>query len=55
MPHHPNIRRYFLAKTPLGRVAQPKEMAGMALFLCSDYASFAVGQTFVIDGGYTVH
>jgi NAD(P)-dependent dehydrogenase (short-subunit alcohol dehydrogenase family) len=51
----PNIRRYFLAKTPLGRVAQPEEMAGMVLLLCSDFASFAVGQTFVIDGGYTVH
>jgi NAD(P)-dependent dehydrogenase (short-subunit alcohol dehydrogenase family) len=46
----PNIRRYFLAKTPLGRVAQPEEMAGMVLLLCSDFASFAVGQTFVIDG-----
>lgn len=51
----PNIRRYFVANTPIGRIAQPKEMAGMVLFLCSDYASFAVGQTFVIDGGYTVH
>jgi NAD(P)-dependent dehydrogenase (short-subunit alcohol dehydrogenase family) len=51
----PNIRRYFLANAPLGRVAQPEEMAGMVLFLCSDFASFAVGQTFVIDGGYTVH
>jgi len=28
-------------------------MAGMVLFLCSDLASFAAGQTFVIDGGYT--
>ena len=25
----------------------------MVLFLCSDFASFAVGQTFAIDGGYT--
>lgn len=51
----PNMRRYFVANAPLGRVAQPEEMAGMVLFLCSDLASFAVGQTFVIDGGYTVH
>jgi NAD(P)-dependent dehydrogenase (short-subunit alcohol dehydrogenase family) len=51
----PNMRRHFLANAPLGRVAQPEEMAGMVLFLCSDFASFAVGQTFVIDGGYTVH
>jgi NAD(P)-dependent dehydrogenase (short-subunit alcohol dehydrogenase family) len=51
----PNIRSAFLANTPIGRVAQPEEMAGMVLFLCSDLASFAVGQTFVIDGGYTAH
>jgi NAD(P)-dependent dehydrogenase (short-subunit alcohol dehydrogenase family) len=49
----PNIRGAFLANTPIGRVAQPEEMAGVVLFLCSDLASFAVGQTFVIDGGYT--
>ena len=49
----PEIRNAFLANSPIGRVAQPEEMAGMVLFLCSDFASFAVGQTFVIDGGYT--
>ena len=51
----PNIRSHFLANTPIRRFAQPEEMAGMVLFLCSDLASFAVGQTFVIDGGYTAH
>jgi NAD(P)-dependent dehydrogenase (short-subunit alcohol dehydrogenase family) len=49
----PNIRGHFITNSPIGRVAQPEEMAGMVLFLCSDFASFAVGQTFVIDGGYT--
>jgi NAD(P)-dependent dehydrogenase (short-subunit alcohol dehydrogenase family) len=51
----PNIRSHFLANSPIGRAAQPEEMAGTVLFLCSDFASFAVGQTFVIDGGYTAH
>jgi NAD(P)-dependent dehydrogenase (short-subunit alcohol dehydrogenase family) len=51
----PNIRSHFLSNTPIGRFAQPEEMAGMVLFLCSDFASFAVGHTFVIDGGYTAH
>ena len=51
----PNMSAYFTANTPIGRVSQPAEIAGMVLFLCSDLASFAVGQTFVIDGGYTTH
>jgi NAD(P)-dependent dehydrogenase (short-subunit alcohol dehydrogenase family) len=51
----PNMRAHFVANTPIGRVSQPEEIAGMVLFLCSNLASFAVGQTFVIDGGYTTH
>ena len=51
----PDMNAHFIANTPIGRVSQPAEMAGMVLFLCSDFASFAVGQTFVIDGGYTTH
>lgn len=51
----PSMSAHFIANTPIGRVSQPAEIAGMVLFLCSDLASFAVGQTFVIDGGYTTH
>jgi len=36
----PNIRNHFLTNTPIGRFAQPGEMAGMVLFLCSDLASW---------------
>ena len=50
-----NIRAHLLTNTPMGRAGQPEEMANMVLFLCSDLASFAVGQTFVVDGGYTAH
>jgi NAD(P)-dependent dehydrogenase (short-subunit alcohol dehydrogenase family) len=50
-----NTRTHLLANTPMGRAAQPEEMANMVLFLCSDLASFAAGQTFVVDGGYTAH
>ena len=49
------IRGRLLGNTPIGRVAQAEEMAGMVLFLCSDLASFSAGQTFVMDGGYTAH
>ena len=49
----PAMRSFFLANSPIGRFAQPEEVASMVLFLCSDLASFVVGQTFAIDGGYT--
>jgi len=49
----PQMRGFFMANSPIGRFAQPEEIAAMVLFLCSDLASFAVGQTFAIDGGYT--
>ena len=49
----PAMRSFFLANSPIGRFAQPEEVASMVLFLCSDLASFTVGQTFTVDGGYT--
>ena len=38
---------------PLGRVRKAEEIASMVLFLCSDNAGFAIGQTWAMDGGYT--
>ncbi len=49
----PQMRQFFLTNSPIGRFAQPEEIANMVLFLCSDRAAFAVGQTFTVDGGYT--
>jgi NAD(P)-dependent dehydrogenase (short-subunit alcohol dehydrogenase family) len=36
---------------PLGRLGQAEEVAGVVGFLCSDQASYVVGQTVVVDGG----
>jgi NAD(P)-dependent dehydrogenase (short-subunit alcohol dehydrogenase family) len=40
---------------PQMRAAQPEEMAGMVLFLCSPLASYATSQTFIMDAGQTAH
>ena len=41
------------ARTPLGREAQPREIAEVVTFLASDAASFVTGQTWYADGGWT--
>ena len=42
------------AYQPIGRMAEPEEVAALALYLCSDEASFITGQAFPIDGGVLV-
>lgn len=39
---------------PLGRMAQPEEMAGLALYLASEASSYTTGGVFTSDGGFTV-
>lgn len=41
-----------LPHTPLGRGAEPSEMAGAVLYLVSDAASYTTGSSIVVDGGY---
>jgi NAD(P)-dependent dehydrogenase (short-subunit alcohol dehydrogenase family) len=47
------IRKEFEAGIPLGRIAQPREIAYVALFLASDESSFMTGAELVVDGGFT--
>jgi gluconate 5-dehydrogenase len=49
----PEVKQYFLNNIPLGRLAEPIHIAGPAIFLASDAASFITGHTLVVDGGHT--
>jgi NAD(P)-dependent dehydrogenase (short-subunit alcohol dehydrogenase family) len=49
-----DLLRAVTAKTPLARHGQPSEIAGGALYLASDAASFLTGHSLVIDGGMTI-
>jgi 2-dehydro-3-deoxy-D-gluconate 5-dehydrogenase len=50
----PGRREQVLAKIPLGRLGQPRDVVGAAVFLASDAADFVVGQTIYVDGGRTL-
>ena len=52
LTQNPDILKAFLRSVPLGRIAQPDEIAPMILFLCSPAASYVTGASFAVDGGY---
>jgi NAD(P)-dependent dehydrogenase (short-subunit alcohol dehydrogenase family) len=49
-----DAKRAILARTPLGRIGEPDEIAAIAVFLASDDASYITGQTIYADGGRLV-
>jgi NAD(P)-dependent dehydrogenase (short-subunit alcohol dehydrogenase family) len=50
---NPDWREEWLRSTPMGRVAEPAEIAPAAVYLASDASSYVTGSVLVIDGGYT--
>ncbi|MCF6290169.1 MAG: enoyl-[acyl-carrier-protein] reductase FabL [Desulfobacterales bacterium] len=53
-PNRKEILDTALARTPLGRLTTPEDVADVALFLCSDLSAMIQGQTIVVDGGYSI-
>lgn len=51
LKEHPEEMKTLLAEIPLGRMGQPDEVAGLALYLASDEAAYVTGSTYFIDGG----
>jgi len=44
---------YLKSMHPIGRIVEPKEIAGAVLWLCSEEASIMLGQSVTVDGGFT--
>ena len=50
----PELGEMWMDSTPMGRAAQPEEIAPAVVYLASEASSFATGSNFVVDGGYTI-
>ncbi len=50
----PDTLAAILARTPLGRIAEPREVATVVAFLAMPASSYVTGQTIVVDGGMTI-
>ena len=48
-----SIREEVISRIPLGRVAEPEDVAGTAVFLASPASDFITGHTLLVDGGWT--
>jgi NAD(P)-dependent dehydrogenase (short-subunit alcohol dehydrogenase family) len=51
---NPEILRRYESTTPLGRIGEPDDIGGIAVFLASRAGTFVTGQTIVADGGVTI-
>jgi NAD(P)-dependent dehydrogenase (short-subunit alcohol dehydrogenase family) len=50
----PEMVAEWTRRTPAGRMGRPEELGPLVTYLCSEHSAYVVGQTIVIDGGYTV-
>ena len=50
----PELVKNEMARLPMGRIAEPEEVASMVAFLCMPTASYMTGQVICIDGGRTI-
>ena len=48
---NPEVVKQWEARIPLGRMAEPGDYVGPALFLASEASGFITGQTIIVDGG----
>ena len=51
MYYQKKLKKLWLLKFPLGRMADAKEVATVATFLASDFANYITGQVINVDGG----
>ncbi len=51
---NPMLAQEIESRTPAGRIAEPEEVAGIALYLASPASDFTTGGVFTVDGGYTL-
>ncbi|BAF69812.1 enoyl-ACP reductase [Nitratiruptor sp. SB155-2] len=50
-PNYEEVKAETVARSPLGRMGKPEDLAGACWFLCTEDASWITGQTIVVDGG----
>ena len=49
----PELKEFFLSRTPMNRLGEPEDVAGPVVFLAGDASVMVTGQVIAVDGGYT--